>query len=41
MTTGTRLIPMKNQLISIIVPVFNEEENVARAYEAIVAELDK
>lgn len=41
MTAGTRLIPMKSQLISIIVPVFNEEENVARAYETIVAELDK
>lgn len=30
---------MRKQLISIIVPVFNEEGNVRRAYEAIVAEL--
>lgn len=30
---------MKKTLISIIVPVYNEEENVARAYEAINEEL--
>jgi polyisoprenyl-phosphate glycosyltransferase len=32
---------MKKSLISIVVPVFNEEENVARAYEAICAEMNK
>lgn len=32
---------MRKQLISIIVPVFNEEENVLRAYEAVVEELEK
>jgi len=30
---------MNKQLISIIVPVFNEQDNVLRSYEAIVAEL--
>jgi len=30
---------MRKPLISIIVPVFNEEANVARAYEAIISEL--
>lgn len=32
---------MRNQLISVIVPVFNEEENIFRAYDAIVAEFGK
>lgn len=32
---------MANELISIIIPVFNEEENVERAYEAVSAELVK
>ncbi|WP_210497173.1 glycosyltransferase family 2 protein [Microvirga antarctica] len=31
---------MTKQLISIIVPVFNEEANIDRAYDAIVAELE-
>jgi len=32
---------MNKPLISIIVPVYNEEANVNRAYEAIVSELEK
>lgn len=32
---------MSKQLISVIIPVFNEEENIERAYTAIVEELTK
>ncbi|TAK73162.1 MAG: glycosyltransferase [Gammaproteobacteria bacterium] len=32
---------LKKQLISIIIPVFNEEENIDKAYHAIVIELKK
>jgi len=32
---------MSDELISVIIPVFNEEENVERAYDAVSAELAK
>src|SRR5258707_10786121 len=32
---------MSNQLITVIVPVYNEEKNVERAYKEIVDELKK
>ena len=31
---------MRSQLLSVVVPIFNEEENVERAYERIAAALD-